>query len=113
VLIANGRPRATALIQIELDTASDWAQRHNLPYTTFHSLTELEPIVKLIAAEIDETNRRLDESQKIFDFRLLPKELDVDDDELTPTRKVKRRVIDQKFGHLIASMYEDEPAQAT
>ena len=112
VLIANGRPHATALLQIEMGTVSEWAQRKGLIYTTFRSLTELDEVRELITSEVDQVNRRLSEVQRVRSFRLLPKELDVDDDELTPTRKVKRRVIDDKFGDLIASMYEERTADA-
>ncbi len=105
VLIANGRDHPTALIQIEMDTVSEWAQREGLVYTTFRSLTDMAEVLGLIEKEVDAANKRLREEQRVQAFRLLPKELDVDDDELTPTRKVKRRVIDEKFGDLIAEMY--------
>ncbi|MCP3974322.1 MAG: long-chain fatty acid--CoA ligase [bacterium] len=105
VLIAHGKPYPTALVQIEMGTVSEWAHREGLIYTTFRSLTELPEVHKLITDEVDAANKRLREEQRISEFRLLPKELDVDDDELTPTRKVKRRVVNEKFGEIIASMY--------
>ena len=107
VLIANGRPFPTALIQIELGTVSDWAQRKSLAYTTFQSLTRIDEVQQLIKDEIADINKTLPEESRVQDFQLLPKELDVDDDELTPTRKVKRRVIDQKFADLIGAMYSE------
>ncbi|GIU93342.1 MAG: long-chain-fatty-acid--CoA ligase [Acidimicrobiia bacterium] len=107
VVIADRRPYPTALIQIELDTVADWAQRQGYPFTTFRSLTELEPVQELVAGEVRRVNERL-RDLAIIDFRLLPKELDVDDDELTPTRKVKRRVINDKFAALIESMYQPD-----
>lgn len=111
VLIANGRPHVTALLQIEMGTVSEWAHEEGLIYTTFRTLTELDEVRVLIEREVAAANSRLRDEQRIRSFRLLPKELDVDDDELTPTRKVKRRVIDAKFGDLIAAMYESDPAE--
>jgi long-chain acyl-CoA synthetase len=111
VLIAHGRPHATVLLQIEMGTISEWAQQKGLIFTTFRSLTELEEVRELITTEVEATNKRLREEQQVQAFRLLPKELDVDDDELTPTRKVKRRVIDDKFGDLITAMYEGDRAE--
>lgn len=111
VLIAQGRPHPTALLQIEMGTVSEWAHDEGLIYTTFKTLTELDEVEALIGGEVAAANKRLPEERRIRSFRLLPKELDVDDDELTPTRKVKRRVIDEKFGNLIAAMYEGEPSE--
>jgi long-chain acyl-CoA synthetase len=111
VLIAHGRSHPTALLQIEMGTVFFNDTANTEIYTTFRSLTELDEVRELIEAEVKAANTRLRDEQRIRAFRLLPKELDVDDDELTPTRKVKRRVIDDKFSDLIVSMYESDRAE--
>lgn len=98
-----------ALVQIEFDTCADWAQRHNLPFTTFRSLSSLPEIVELIRNEIEKANAKLPVDRRLADFRLLPKELDPDDDEITPSFKVKREVLSVKFADLIDEMRPSTP----
>ena len=105
VVIGDGRPYLTALVGIELDTVSDWAQRHRIPYTTFRDLSEKPEVVKLVQAVIDETNERLARPEQIEKFRMMGKELDHEDGELTATQKVKRAELCQKLGPLIEEMY--------
>ena len=101
-----GRPDVTALIQIELQTVSDWALRQNLPFTTFRSLAQNPEVARLVAREVARANDLLPGDRRVRDFRLLPRELDPDDDEITPTRKIKREVVARRFEDLIESMYE-------
>jgi long-chain acyl-CoA synthetase len=112
MVVAEDRPFATALIQIELDVVSDWAQRRNLPYTHFRSLTELSEVVGLVEGQVKQTNLYLPEEKQVRDFRLFPRELDPDDDEVTPTRKIKRNVVSERFGALIEEMYGSERVAA-
>jgi len=105
IIIGEGRPYVTALIQIEFDTVADWAQQKKIAYTTFRSLAENPSVKELIAEEVNRVNSELPTSKQIQAFELIPKELDEDDEELTPTRKVKRRIIGEKFGSLIERMY--------
>ena len=100
-----GRDRIGALIQLEFETVADWAQNKNLAYTTFRSLTENPAVLELVEAEVDKSNQLLSEEKQVRDFRLLPRELDPDDDEITPTRKIKREVVARRFSDLIESMY--------
>jgi long-chain acyl-CoA synthetase len=112
MVVAEDRPFATALIQIELDVVSDWAQRRNLPYTHFRSLTELSQVIELVEGQVKQTNLYLPEEKQVRDFRLFPRELDPDDDEVTPTRKIKRNVVSERFGALIEEMYGSERVAA-
>ena len=96
----------SALIQIDLDTVGNWAQRRGVAYTTFRDLTTKEPVRQLIRRELDKTNERLPESLRLCEFVLLPKELDPDDGELTRSRKVKRKVVVEKYKDLWLPLYE-------
>jgi long-chain acyl-CoA synthetase len=108
-VVGDRRPYLTALIGIELDTVGEWAQRRRVPYTTYHDLTEKRAVLALIQEVVDETNRRLARADSIKRFRLIPKELDHEDGELTATQKVKRAAIAGAFGDLIDDMYRGDP----
>ena len=84
-----------ALIGIELETVGDWAQRKRIGYTTYRDLSEKPEVVELVAAIVTEVNGKFAQVEQIKEFRLLPKELDHEDGELTATQKVKRRAIEQ------------------
>jgi long-chain acyl-CoA synthetase len=105
IVVGDQRPFVSALIGIELDTAGDWAQRRQIPYTTYRDLAEKGEVIKLIQGVIDEVNERFASAEQIKKFRMLPKELDHEDGELTATQKVKRAAIAEMFEHLIEDMY--------
>ncbi|MFC1823914.1 AMP-dependent synthetase/ligase [Thermodesulfobacteriota bacterium] len=105
IILGEGRNYVTALIQIEYDMVADWAQSRRLAYTTFKSLAENPEVVKLIGGEVHKINDDLDPPKRISKFKLLPKELDQDDEELTATRKIKRNIITERFQHFIREMY--------
>jgi long-chain acyl-CoA synthetase len=105
VVVGDRRKYLTALIGIEWDTVGDWAQRRKLPYTTYRDLTEKEEVQKLMQRIVDETNDKFASVEQIKKFRLLPKELDHEDGELTATQKVKRSALIDRFGDLVESMY--------
>ncbi len=105
VVIGDKRPYLTALIGIEMDTVGDWAQRRKIPYTTFRDLAEKEEVLKLMQKAIADTNDRFARVENVRKFRMMPKELDHEDGELTATQKVKRSSMHDMFGHLVDDMY--------
>jgi long-chain acyl-CoA synthetase len=107
VVIGDGRAYLTALIGIELDTVGDWAQRRRLSYTTYRDLSEKPEVAALIQSVVDGVNARFAHVEQIKRFRLLPKELDHEDGELTATQKVKRAALAEMFGDLIADLYRE------
>jgi len=105
MVIGDGKNYLTALIGIELDTVGDWATRRNLPYTTYRDLGEKPEVLKLVQDVINETNSKFARVENIRKFRMLPKELDHEDGELTATQKLKRESMEEMFEPLIADMY--------
>ena len=105
IVVGDGRKYLSALIQLELDNVSDWAQENRLAYTTYKSLAENSQVKKLIQAEVDGVNEQLARVEKIRKFTILTKELDQDDDEVTATMKVRRSAVEKKFKHIIDAMY--------
>ncbi|MGZ5332040.1 MAG: AMP-dependent synthetase/ligase, partial [Solirubrobacterales bacterium] len=105
IVIGDRRPYLVAIIGIELDTAGDWAQLRSLPYTTYRDLSEKPEVIELIRGVIVETNERLARVEQVKKFRMITKELDHEDGELTATQKVKRATMAKMLDHLIEDMY--------
>jgi len=106
IVVGDGRKYLTALIGIDLEIVSEWAQRKRLAHTTYRDLSEKPEVVSLMKKVVEKTNSKFSRVEQIKKFRLLTKELDHEDGELTATQKVKRSIIDEKFADLIESMYE-------
>jgi len=105
MVIGDGRKYVTALIGIELETVGDWALRRKIPYTTYRDLTEKPEVIALMQQVVDTANQQFASVEQIKKFRLLPKELDHEDGELTATQKLKRKAMEERFGDLVESMY--------
>lgn len=105
VMIADRRPFPVALIGIEFDTVADWAGRNGIAYTTYRDLSTTPEVVDLVQLVLDQVNPNFATVAQIKKFRLLPKELDHEDGELTATQKVKRSALAKAFGDLVESMY--------
>jgi len=105
MVIGDGRKFLSALIGIEMETVGNWALRRNIPYTTYRDLTEKPEVLELIQEVINETNEKFARVENVRTFRMIPKELDHEDGELTATQKLKRSAMDEMFGDLIESMY--------
>lgn len=109
VVFGHGRKYLTAIIEIDFDTVADWARANDVAYTGFTSLTAHPRVERLIKAEIDRGNAELARVEQIKSFRILPKALDPEDEgePVTPTRKVKRKLMYERFQVLIEGMYDD------
>ncbi|MCY4665041.1 MAG: AMP-binding protein, partial [Acidimicrobiaceae bacterium] len=105
MVVGDGRKFVTALIGVELETVGDWAQRNSITYTTYRDLSEKEEVIELISKVVDETNKKFARVEQIKRFKMLPKELDHEDGELTATQKLKRNAMEDMFRDLVESMY--------
>jgi long-chain acyl-CoA synthetase len=105
VLIGDRRPYLTALIGIEPDTVSDWAQQKRIAFTTYRDLTEKKEVIDLVQGIVTDVNKNLAQVEQVKAFRLLPKLLDHEDGELTATQKVRRSAMAERFDDLVGSMY--------
>jgi long-chain acyl-CoA synthetase len=105
MVIGDRRNYLTALIGIELDTMGDWATRKGIPYTTYRDLSEKAEVIELIQGIVNALNRDFARVENIRKFKLIPKELDHEDGELTATQKLKRNAMESMFAGLIEDMY--------
>lgn len=107
VVIGDRRKYLTCLIMIDDENTMKYAQDNRIPFTTYASLTKAPEINKLIQKEVDAVNQKLSGVETIKKFRLIDIVLTVDDDEVTPTSKLKRKIVSEKFKDLIEEMYRE------
>ena len=107
VVIGDGRKYLTAIIVIDEENVSKYAQQNKVQYTTFATLTKSPEIINLVQAEVNKVNKQLARVENIRKFRILDKKLYTEDGEVTPTMKVKRKFINTHYGDLIESMYQE------
>jgi long-chain acyl-CoA synthetase len=107
VVVGPDRPFVAALVNIDMDTVGKWAERRQIGYTTYADLAQKPEVYALVFQEVARTNRDLPAATRIRRFALLPKELDPDDEEVTRTRKLRRRVIAEKYARFIEALYGD------
>jgi long-chain acyl-CoA synthetase len=109
VAFGHGRKYLTALIEIDFETVADWARDHDVAYTGFTSLAQHPRVRGLIQREVDKANEQLARAEQIKAFRILPKALDPEEEgePVTPTRKVKRNLMYERFKPLVEEMYDD------
>jgi long-chain acyl-CoA synthetase len=107
VVIGDGRKYVTAIIVIDEENVTKYAQDGKVQFTTFASLTRSEEVVKLIQEEVNRVNDQLARVENIRKFRILDKKLYTEDGEVTPTMKVKRKSINVQYKELIESMYRE------
>ena len=106
VAFGDERPFVAAIVAIDLGTVGNWAERHNLAYTSFQDLSVKPEIRRLVAAEIARCNEGLPAAAQVRRFLLLNKEFDADDNEITRTRKVRRRFIAEKYVTVVEAFYQ-------
>ena len=110
VAFGDQRSMVTAFLNIDMEAVGNWAERHNLPYAGYTDLAAKPEVLALLREAVSKVNADLAAdpalaNAQIHRFIVLHKELDADDDELTRTRKVRRRFIGQKFDQLVEAMY--------
>ena len=105
VVIGDGRKYLTCLIMIDRDNVEHYAQSHAIPFTDYRSLCACEEVVQLVDSIIREVNGHFSSVETIKKFRLIDVLLTAEDEELTPTMKLKRSFVSEKYSDLIESMY--------
>jgi long-chain acyl-CoA synthetase len=107
VVIGDRRKYLTCLVMIDYDNVAKYAQDGDVPFTDFASLCRAREVQDLIRSEIDKVNQTFAQVETIKRFRLIEHQLTTEDDELTPTMKLKRKFVNEKYKGLIESMYAE------
>jgi long-chain acyl-CoA synthetase len=110
VVIGDRRPYLVALVMVDHENVEKFAQDHAIPFTNYASLCRRPEIIALIQAEIDKVNQRFARVEQVKKFRLLETKLTAEDEELTPTMKLKRKLVNEKYKGLIEAMYAERAA---
>jgi len=105
VVIGDRKKYLTAIIIVDEENVVKYAQDKRVPFTTYASLTRTKEIVQLIEDEVEKVNAKLSRVEQIKKFAITDKMLDQEDDELTPTMKVKRKKVSEAYKDVIESMY--------
>lgn len=105
VIIGDGRRYLTAMIVIDEENVSNWAQLQKIPYTTYTDLSQNEQVYELITGEVDGVNVTLANAQTVKKFAILPTRLHQEDGDVTPTLKVKRQALMDRFAHIVQELY--------
>jgi long-chain acyl-CoA synthetase len=111
VAIGDGRDHVAAMLNIEMASVANWAERNNISYGSYQELAGHPQVYAMIQAHVDEVNRALACEPMMADaqiqrFLILPKELDADDGELTRTQKVRRGFIAERYSSLVDGLYD-------
>jgi long-chain acyl-CoA synthetase len=107
VVIGDRRKFLTCLVMIDYDNVAKFAQDTDVIFTDFSSLCRTQEVQDLIWSEIEKVNKGFARVETIKKFRLIEHQLTAEDDELTPTMKLKRKFVNEKYKVLIESMYAD------
>jgi long-chain acyl-CoA synthetase len=107
VVIGDQRKFLSCLVMIDHETVAQFAQERNVPFTNFASLCRTDEVQRLIGGEIDRVNRQLARVETIKKFRLIEQILTAEDEELTPTMKLKRAFVNRKYKDVIDAMYTE------
>jgi long-chain acyl-CoA synthetase len=111
VVFGAGREKCMAFINIDMSAVGNWAERNNIAYSSYQELAGHPQVLGAIRGHVEEVNRSVAQDDmlsgcQIHRFLVLHKELDADDGELTRTRKVRRKVIGEKFEDLVEALYD-------
>ena len=110
VVIGDRRAYLTALIMIDHENVEKFAQDSSIPFSNYASLCRRPEILALIEDEITKVNAKFARVEQVRKFRLIEQKLTAEDEELTPTMKLKRKLVNEKYRDLIESMYAKQAA---
>jgi long-chain acyl-CoA synthetase len=107
VVIGDRRPYLTCLVMIDHENVEKFAQDRGVPFTNYASLCRTREVRELIWNEIEKVNGQFARVETIKKFHLIEQQLTPEDDELTPTMKLKRKFVSEKYKTMIDGMYAD------
>jgi long-chain acyl-CoA synthetase len=106
IIFGDGQKYLTALLEVNFDVLAQWARSNDVQYTGFSTLIAHPAVMQLFEQEVQAANHHLARPEQVKHFRLIPKELDPEEGDTTPTRKIKRKHAYAMFKHLVDEMYD-------
>jgi len=118
VVFGNGRDECTAFVNIDLTAVGNCAERNNIGYASYQELAQHPQVLATIKSHVEEVNASVAQDEmlsscQVHRFVVLHKQLDADDGELTRTLKVRRRIIEEKYGDIITALYDGSEQVST
>lgn len=108
VLIGDRKNFISALIVLDQMAVKKWAESHQIPFEPYTDFVRHEEVLKLIENEIENQTAHFSRFEKVKKFRIIPKDFTIDDGEITPSLKVKKKVVLEKFAPLVDDMYKEQ-----
>jgi long-chain acyl-CoA synthetase len=105
VVIGDKRPYLVVIVMIDQENVEKFAQDRDIPFSNYASLTQAKEVQDLIWSEVERVNKKFARVEQIKKFYLLQNQLTAEDDELTPTMKLKRKLVEKKYAQAIEAMY--------
>ena len=105
-MIGDRRAYLTVIVMVDQENVEKFAQDRDIPFSNYTSLTRAREVQELIWGEIERVNRKFARVEQIKKFFLLETQLTAEDEELTPTMKLKRKFVEKKYAERIESMYQ-------
>jgi long-chain acyl-CoA synthetase len=105
VVIGDKKPYLTVIVMIDQENVEKFAQDNDVPFSNYESLTRAQEVQGLIQGEVDRVNAKFARVEQIKKFFLLETQLSAEDEELTPTMKLKRKLVQTKYAPQIEAMY--------
>jgi long-chain acyl-CoA synthetase len=107
VVIGEGRPYPTALLTLDPDVAPNWAKEQGIEFDDITDLSANEKVLKAVQAVVDRLNEGVSQPEQIKKWTLLPRDFTQEADEITPTLKVRRKIVSEKYKDAIDRLYAD------
>jgi long-chain acyl-CoA synthetase len=108
LVYGDGRKYATALLTLDPESIEGWAKEQGLSYSSIEELARSQEVHDLIEGFVAQANQQLERWETIKKFEILPSELTVDEGEVTPSMKVRRKIVEQKYADVLNSMYDSD-----
>jgi long-chain acyl-CoA synthetase len=108
VVHGEGRKYITALIALDPDAITEWGQAQGHNTSQYEEFVSSPPVQELVEGYIAQANKQLERWETVKRFEILPSELSVEEGEVTPSQKVRRRAVEQKYAEVLAGLYDKE-----
>src|SRR5690606_33678330 len=106
MIIGEGKSYVSALFTLDQEYVEEWAKNNHIKYNNLEDLAQNKTLINAISNAIDKEQAELSSYEKVKRFKVLPYEFTMENDELTPTLKLKRKIIEERYADIISSFYK-------